>query len=64
MPRFDLTDFGRLLARLTPHELQQAEGLVSEARERAAQVRQFASEFCAMGRGRRRSFKGLAVSDG
>jgi len=35
MPRFDLTDFGRLLARLTPHELRQAEGLVSEARERA-----------------------------
>lgn len=35
MPRFDLAEFGRILARLTPHELRQAEGLVAEARERA-----------------------------
>ena len=35
MPRFDLAELGRILARLTPHELRQAEGLVAEARERA-----------------------------
>lgn len=34
MPRFDPSEFGRMLARLTPHELRQAEGLVAEARER------------------------------
>ena len=38
MPRFDPTEFGRLLARLTPHELRQAEGMVAEARERAEAV--------------------------
>jgi hypothetical protein len=35
MPRFDSTEFGRLLARLTPQELRQVEGMVAEARERA-----------------------------
>lgn len=35
MPRFDPAEFGRLLARLTPQELLQAEGMVAEARERA-----------------------------
>jgi len=35
MPRFDPTAFGRLLARLTPQELRQAEGLIAEARKRA-----------------------------
>ena len=38
MPRFDPTEFGRLLARLTPQELRQAEGMVAEARERAEAV--------------------------
>lgn len=38
MPRFDPAEFGRLLARLTPHELRQAEGMVAEARERAEAV--------------------------
>jgi len=38
MPRFDPTGFGRLLARLAPHELRQAEGMVAEARERAGAV--------------------------
>ena len=38
MPRFDPTEFGRLLARLTPQELRQAEGLVAEARKRAEAV--------------------------
>jgi len=33
MPRFDPAEFGRLLARLTPQELRQAEGLVAEARQ-------------------------------
>ena len=36
MPRFDPTEFGRLLARLTPQELRKVEGMVSEARERAS----------------------------
>ena len=35
MPRFDPAEFGRILARLTRHELRQAEGLVAEAGERA-----------------------------
>jgi len=35
MPRFDPTEFGRLLAQLTPQELRQAEGLVADARKRA-----------------------------
>ena len=38
MPRFDPTEFGRLLSRLTPQELRQAEGMVAEARERAEAV--------------------------
>ena len=38
MPRFDPTEFGRLLARLTPQELRQVEGMVAEARERAEAV--------------------------
>lgn len=38
MPRFDPTEFGRLLARLTPQELRQAEGLVADARKRAEAV--------------------------
>ena len=38
MPRFDPTEFGRLLARLTPQELRKVEGMVSEARERAEAV--------------------------
>ena len=38
MPRFDPTEFGRLLARLTPQELRQVEGMVAEAREQAEAV--------------------------
>jgi transposase-like protein len=38
MPRFDLTEFDRFIACLTPHELRQAEGMVTEARERAEAV--------------------------
>ena len=38
MPRFDPAEFGRMLARLTPQELRQAEGLVAEARKRAEAV--------------------------
>ena len=38
MPRFDPTEFGRLLARLTPRELRKVEGMVAEARERAEAV--------------------------
>ena len=38
MPRFDPTEFGRMLARLSPHELRQAEGLVADARKRAEAV--------------------------
>lgn len=38
MPRFDPVEFGRLLARLTPQELRQAEGIVAEAQERAEAV--------------------------
>ena len=38
MPRFDPTEFGRLLARLTPQELRKVEGMVAEARERAEAV--------------------------
>ena len=38
MPRFDPTEFGRLLARLTPQELRQAEGLVPDTRKRAEAV--------------------------
>ncbi|RDC69839.1 hypothetical protein DLJ49_17655, partial [Rhodovulum sp. 12E13] len=38
MPRFNPTEFGRLLARLTPQELRQVEGMVAEARERAEAV--------------------------
>ena len=33
MPRFDPAGSGRLLTRLTPHELRQAEGMLAEARE-------------------------------
>ena len=32
MPRFDPTEFGRLLARLNPQELRKVEGLVADAR--------------------------------
>jgi len=38
MPRFDPTEFRRLLARLTPQELRKVEGMVSEARERTEAV--------------------------
>ena len=38
MPRFDPTEFGRLLARLTPQELRKVEGMVTEARERSEAV--------------------------
>jgi hypothetical protein len=38
MPRFEPAEFGRLLARLTPQELRQAEGLVADARKRAEAV--------------------------
>ena len=38
MPRFDPTEFGHLLARLTPQELRHAEGLVADARKRAEAV--------------------------
>jgi len=38
MPRFDPTEFGHLLARLTPQELQQVERMVAEAREQAEAV--------------------------
>ena len=38
MPCFDPTEFGRLLARLTPQELRQAEWLVADARKRAEAV--------------------------
>ncbi len=38
MPRFDPAEFGRRLARLTPQELRQAEGLVADARKRAEVV--------------------------
>jgi transposase-like protein len=38
MPRFDPAESGRLLARLTPQELRQAEGLVADARKRAEAV--------------------------
>ena len=38
MPRFDPTEFGRLLARLAPQELRKVEEMVSEACERAEAV--------------------------
>lgn len=38
MPCFDPTEFGRFIARLTPHELRQAEGMVAEAGEWALAV--------------------------
>ena len=38
MRRFDPTEFGRMLARLTPQELRQVEGLVAGARKRAEAV--------------------------
>jgi hypothetical protein len=38
MRRFDPTEFGRQLARLTPQELRRVEGMVAEARERAEAV--------------------------
>jgi len=38
MPRFDPSEFERLLARLTPQESRQAEGMVAEARGRAEAV--------------------------
>ena len=38
MPRFDPTEFGRLLARLNPLELREVEGLVADARKRAEAV--------------------------
>ena len=44
MPRFDPAEFGRLLARLTPQELRQAEGLVADARKRAEAVLEIDAE--------------------
>ena len=38
MPRCDPTEFSRFIARLTLHELRQAEGIVAEARERLQAV--------------------------
>jgi len=38
MPCFDPTEFGRMLARPTPQELRQAEGLANEACKRAEAV--------------------------
>lgn len=38
MPHFDPTEFGRILARLTPQELRQAEDLIVEARKHTAAV--------------------------
>jgi len=38
VPHFDRAEFGRMLARLTPQELRQVEGMVAEARERAEAV--------------------------
>ncbi len=38
MLRFDPTEFSRLLARLSPRELSQAEALVADARKRAETV--------------------------
>ena len=38
MPRFDPSEFERLLARLTTQELRKVEGVVAEARERAEAV--------------------------
>lgn len=38
MLRFDPAEFGGLLARLTPRELRQAEGLVTDAPKRAEAV--------------------------
>ncbi len=38
MPRFEPAEFGHLLARLTPQELRQAEGLVADACKRAEAV--------------------------
>ena len=38
MLRFDPTEFGRLLTRLTPQKLQQAEAMVAEARALAEAV--------------------------
>ena len=39
MPRFDPTEFGRLLARQSPQELSQAEGLIADARKRVEAAR-------------------------
>ena len=38
MPRFDPTEFGRMLARLTAQELRQVEGLVADVRKRAEAI--------------------------
>lgn len=38
MPRFDPTEFGRMLARLSPRELRQVEGLVADVRKGAEAV--------------------------
>ena len=38
MPRFDPTEFGRMLARLTPQQLRQVEGLVADVRKRAEAI--------------------------
>jgi len=62
MPRFDPTEFGRLLARLTPHELRQAEGMVAEARERAEAVMEI--DTCAERAVRRRLARAAAVASG
>ena len=51
MPRFDLAEFDRLLARLTPQELRQAEGLVADARKRAEAVLEIDARRCRWPRG-------------
>lgn len=38
MPRFDPTEFSRLLGRLTPQELRRVEGMVADARKRAETI--------------------------
>jgi len=38
MPRFDPSEFERLLARLTTQERRKVEGMIAEARERAEAV--------------------------
>ncbi len=49
MSRFDPTEFDRLLARLSPQELRQGEGLVADARKRAEAVQEIDAQACACG---------------